>query len=167
MLTIAVYLFPMLMLFAACHDLFTMRISNRISIVLAIGFLPLALLGGMAPSLIATHYACGAAVLAITFTLFALGKIGGGDAKLAASSVIWIGWEPLVDYLIVTSLLGGALAVFLLLARQVALPLILLKQDWIARLHEPRGGIPYGVALGLAGVLVYPDTAIWRAAFGA
>ena len=40
-------LFPALMAFAAASDLFTMTISNRISLALVAGFLVLAPLGGM------------------------------------------------------------------------------------------------------------------------
>ena len=40
-------LFPALMAFAAASDLFTMTISNRVSLALVAGFLALALLGGM------------------------------------------------------------------------------------------------------------------------
>ena len=40
-------LFPALMAFAAASDLFTMTISNRVSLALAAGFLALALLSGM------------------------------------------------------------------------------------------------------------------------
>ena len=43
-------LFPALMAFAAASDLFTMTISNRVSLALIAGFLALALLGGMAPA---------------------------------------------------------------------------------------------------------------------
>ena len=167
MLDAAVLLFPFLMILAACMDLFTMRISNSISIVLALGFLPLALLTGMPYWDIALHYACGLFILSITFTLFAFNVIGGGDAKLAAASVIWVGWGSVIDYLLIASVFGGLLALFLLSARQFPLPLVLQRQPWIACLHEPRGGVPFGVALGLGGVIVYPQTAIWLSTLGA
>ena len=166
MLRAAVFLFPTLMLFAAWMDLFTMRISNVIPIVLTLAFLPLALASGFTLSQIGLHYLCGIFILTPTFCLFALGKIGGGDAKLAASSAIWIGWESLFDYLIMASLLGGALALLILAARQIALPLFLLRWSWIARLHEPQTGIPFGVALGVGATIIYPETAIWLGAVG-
>jgi len=56
--------FPALMAFAAASDLFTMTISNRVSLALAAGFLALALASGMAPSDILMHLAAGATVLA-------------------------------------------------------------------------------------------------------
>ena len=64
------------------------------------------------------------------------------------------------------SLLGGALAVLILAARQIALPLFLLRWSWIARLHEPQTGIPFGVALGVGATIIYPETAIWLGALG-
>ena len=171
MVSIAVLTFPLLMIFAACMDLFTMRIPNRISVALVGGFLPLAMICGLpiwslALDSIALHYACGLFVLVITFSLFAWGKIGGGDAKLAAASAIWIGWDTLTDFIMLTALVGGALALVLLTARSFALPVYLLQQPWIARLQEPKGGVPYGVAFGVGGLLVYEQTPIWLRALG-
>jgi len=166
MLYATVFLFPILMLFAAWMDLFTMRIANWISIVLTLAFLPVGLACGLRLGLIGHHYLCGLAILAPTFVLFAFGKIGGGDAKLAASSAIWMGWSSLFDYIIVSSLLGGVLAVVVLAARQIPLPLFLLRWSWVVRLHEPKTGIPFGVALGAGAIIVYPYTAIWMAAVG-
>lgn len=167
MLNATLYLFPALMLFAAWMDLFTMRISNWISMTLTFGFLPLALVAGLPPGLIGAHYLCGVFILCITFTLFAFGKIGGGDAKLAAASAIWIGWDLLLEYLVAASLLGGVLALLILAARQFPLPLALMRWSWIVRLHEPRTGMPFGVALGAGAIIVYPQTAIWLGALGA
>lgn len=171
MLSFAIISFPLLMIFSACMDLFTMRISNRISIALILGFLPLSVLAGLplwsiALDSILMHYACGLFILLFTFALFAWGKIGGGDAKLAAASAVWIGWGSITDYLLIACVLGGALALFLLSMRAIALPPVLMRQPWIARLHQPKGGLPFGVALGVAGIIIYPQTAIWLAAQG-
>ena len=55
-------LFPALMAFAAASDLFTMTISNRVSLALIAGFLALALLGGMGWHDMLMHIAAGALV---------------------------------------------------------------------------------------------------------
>ena len=52
-------LFPALMAFAAASDLFTMTISNRVSLALIAGFLCLAVLGGMEPYDILSHLGAG------------------------------------------------------------------------------------------------------------
>src|SRR5690349_4284933 len=88
-------LFPSLMAFAAVSDLMTMTISNRISLLLVAGFIVLAALGGMSLFAISMHLAAGAAVLAFAFGCFAAGWIGGGDAKLAAATALWFGFEHL------------------------------------------------------------------------
>ncbi len=157
-------LFPVLMAFAAWSDLLTMTISNRISILLVAGFIALALLAGMPPSvLLETHLAAGAVVLLITFGLFARGWIGGGDAKLAAATAVWLGWGNLLDYGVESSVLGGALTVGILALRKIQLPAFAMDRAWVARLHAQGNGVPYGIALALAGLSLYPDTAVWQA----
>ncbi len=84
-------LFPALMLFAAWSDLFTMTISNRVSIILVAGFAVMATVMGLSASDMLWHVAAGAVVLAVGFTFFAFGWIGGGDAKLAATTAL-CGW---------------------------------------------------------------------------
>jgi prepilin peptidase CpaA len=156
--------FPALLAYAAFSDLFTMTISNRISIALVIGFFIVAAGLHMPLEAVAWHIGCGLAVLAGTFVLFTMGWIGGGDAKLAAASALWMGFERLADYGMIASMLGGALTLLILQARRLPMPRWAIKREWIARLHKSDSGIPYGIALAIAGVLVYPDTAIWVSA---
>src|SRR5262249_15501581 len=106
---VRLFLFPAMMAFAASSDLLTMTISNRISLVLIGGFFVLAVANGMAPFEILAHVAAGACVLVIAFVCFARGWVGGGDAKLAAASALWFGFDHLLDYFIYASLFGGAL----------------------------------------------------------
>ncbi|MGA7806530.1 prepilin peptidase, partial [Bradyrhizobium sp.] len=115
-------LFPALMAFAAASDLFTMTISNRVSLALVAGFVVLALLGGMGTSDMLSHLGAGATVLAVAFGCFAMGWIGGGDAKLAAAAALWFGFAELMNYLLYASLFGGALTLLLLQFRQWPLP---------------------------------------------
>ena len=158
--------FPTLMAFAAFSDLFTMTISNRVSLALLLAFPILALLGGVPWETIGWHASCAAAVLVVTFTLFACGWIGGGDAKLAAATALWLGWEHMLDYGFIASVLGGALTLFFVQMRKWPLPPQLLARDWIARLYSSANGVPYGIALAAAGLLIYPETAVWFAALG-
>src|SRR5262249_10242860 len=107
-------LFPALMAFAAASDLFTMTISNRVSLALAAGFFLLALASGMGPYEILSHLGAGASVLAASFVCFAYGWIGGGDAKVAAAAALWFGFGHLFNYLVYASLFGGVLTLLLL-----------------------------------------------------
>jgi prepilin peptidase CpaA len=158
-------LFPAVMAVAASSDLLTMTISNRISIVLAVGFFALAAMSGTSLPDVLSHVGAAALVLAVTFVFFIRGWIGGGDAKLAAATALWFGFDYLLNYLVYASLLGGALTLLLLQFRTVPLPQVLARQVWLQRLHQKDGGVPYGIALAVGALLVYPETP-WMKAVG-
>ena len=151
-------LFPALMAFAAASDLLTMTISNRVSLALVAGFLVVALASGMGLSDILLHAGAGAAVLTVAFACFAMGWVGGGDAKVAAAAALWFGFADLMNYLVYASLFGGALTLLLLQFRQWPLPYALAGQTWLLRLHAKESGIPYGIALALGALTIYPET---------
>ncbi|MEZ5786370.1 MAG: prepilin peptidase [Xanthobacteraceae bacterium] len=158
-------LFPALMAFAASSDLVSMTISNRLSILIAAGFAVLAVSTGMPLADALSHLGAGTLVLVIAFGFFALGWIGGGDAKLAAATALWFGFGHLFEYLAYAAILGGALTLVLLEFRKYCLPAFMTRQAWIERLHRIDSGIPYGIALAAAALLVYPSTA-WMAGAG-
>ncbi|KQY97230.1 peptidase [Pseudolabrys sp. Root1462] len=151
-------LFPALMAFAASSDLFTMTISNRLSLALTGGFVVLAFAAGMPLAAMGMHLAAAACVLVVGFVFFSQGWIGGGDAKLFAATALWFGFDHLLDYATYASIFGGALTLALLQFRKLPLPEALTRQPWIMRLHEERGGIPYGIALAAAALVIYPKT---------
>jgi prepilin peptidase CpaA len=151
-------LFPARMAFAAASDLFTMTISNRVSLALAACFLALAALGGMAPAEILTHVGAGALVLVVAFFCFAMGWVGGGDAKIASAAALWFGFGHLLEYLLYASVFGGALTLLLLQFRQWPLPYMFAGQTWLLRLHAKDSGIPYGIALAIGALMIYPET---------
>lgn len=150
--------FPSAMAFAAASDLITMRISNWVSLLLVAGFAIAAPLTGLSLEEVGWHLAAAALVLMACFGFFACGWMGGGDAKLASATALWLGWGFLLHYVLIASVLGGVLALALVLVRTVPLPVSLYRHAWIARLHHAKTGIPYGIALAAAGLLVYPDT---------
>ena len=155
---IRLLLFPALMAFAASSDLLTMTISNRLSLALTGGFLLVAFITGMSLYAFGMHVAAAAVVLLVAFVFFSRGWIGGGDAKLAAATALWLGFDHLLDYMLYASLFGGALTLAILQFRKLPLPSALSRQAWILRLHETGGGVPYGIALAAAALTVYPKT---------
>jgi prepilin peptidase CpaA len=158
-------LFPAMMAFAASSDLLTMTIANRVSLVLIGGFALLAVLSGLSGAELLSHVGAAAAVLAVAFVCFACGWIGGGDAKLAAATALWLGLGHLFDYLVYASILGGALTLLIIQFRTLPLPHVLVGKEWAERLHRQGGGVPYGIALAAAALLVYPQTE-WMTALG-
>jgi prepilin peptidase CpaA len=151
-------LFPAMMAFAASSDFLTLTISNRVSLTLVGGFVALAVIGGVSAADVLSHLAAGCVVLVAAFSLFARGIIGGGDAKLAAATALWLGFDHLLPYLLYASLLGGALSVGLIWFRMAPLPDWLARHDWAQRLHGKDAGVPYGIALAAAALAVYPQT---------
>src|SRR5258707_8229828 len=151
-------LFPALKAFAAASDLFTMTISNRVSLALVAGFLILTVAGGMGLADILYHIGAGAAVLLVAFSCFAMGWVGGGDAKVASSVALWFGFAHLMTYLLCASVFGGVLTLLLLQFRQWPLPYALTGQAWLNRLHAKESGIPYGIALAIGALMIYPET---------
>jgi prepilin peptidase CpaA len=152
--------FPLAMAFAAISDLFTMSISNRLTLGLMAAFVALAPVVGMDLHTFGLHWAAGGAVFTVAFTCFALGWVGGGDAKLASVTALWLGWMGTIEYIALASVFGGLLTLLLLSFRRSVLPASIIRQPWIQRLHDERAGVPYGVALAAAGLAVYPHT-IW------
>ena len=156
-------LFPAAMAFAAATDLITMTVPNRIAIVLVAGFFVMAPVAGLGLGEIGVHLLVGLAALLIGFGCFAMGWIGGGDAKLFAATALWMGPELIFAYSLTTALIGGALTLLILLWRGMPLPVAFAGQNWIVRLHDAKTGVPYGIALAAAGLLAYPETAFMAA----
>jgi prepilin peptidase CpaA len=155
---ISLTLFPAVMAFAASSDFFTMTIANRVSLVLVGGFGVLAFLTGMSLPDLMWHAAAAAVVLGIVFIFFSRGWIGGGDAKLAAATALWLGFAHLPDYLIYASLFGGALTLLIVQFRALPLPRAFVGREWAERLHQRGAGVPYGIALAAAALWIYPQT---------
>lgn len=164
MLQAAIFVvFPFCMVFAALSDLMSMTIANRVSLLLVATFAIVAPLTGMDWSLYAMHFAAAAAVLAIGFALFSVGAMGGGDAKLLTGVAIWTGLSlTLLQFLVYSALLGGLLTLIVLKYRSSPLSVYLGGVDFLRRIGDRSQGVPYGIALGIAGVLVFPETPLAR-----
>lgn len=162
MSTIALLLFPAAMALAASSDLLTMRISNKLVLFLVASFFVVAMAINLPLQQFAMHVACAVAVLAVGFGLFALRWIGGGDAKLAAATTLWLGFGLTLPYLVYAAVLGGVLTLLILALRRLPLTPFLARYRWLERLHDRKGGVPYGIALALAGMLTYSNSIIFE-----
>jgi prepilin peptidase CpaA len=159
MLNLAVFfIFPALVVFAGASDLFTMTIPNRVSILLVAGFVVAGICMGLPLRDWGLHLVGGGTVFAACFAMFSLGWMGGGDAKVASAIALWFGFgENLLAFLLLTAVYGMILTIGLLLFRAwPVLPAALLRMEWLARLHDRKTGIPYGIAISAAALQVYP-----------
>jgi prepilin peptidase CpaA len=144
---------------AAASDMLSMTIANRFSILLVVAFAALAPFTGMDPAAYFWHLAAGAIVLAVTFLLFAVGAMGGGDAKLLAATAVWMGpGLPLAHYFIWGAMLGGVLTLVLLALRYSPIAAPAGNTRLFRHLADRNAGIPYGIALGAAGLMAFPSS---------
>lgn len=157
-------MFPAAMAFAGAMDFFTMTIPNRVSLALIAGFAVAALFAGMPVATVGAHVLAGLLFLVIGIFMFSMGWLGGGDAKILAAAALWLGFESVLPYVVMVTILGGLLAAALLAFRGTILPVWFSGQEWAMRLHDRKGGIPYGIALAGAALWVYPSTS-WFVAF--
>ena len=162
MSTIAMLFFPFAMALAASSDLLTMKISNKLVLLLVAGFFIVAIAINLPLQQLALHVMCALSVLVVGFVLFALRWIGGGDAKLAAATTLWLGFGLTPMFVIYAGLLGGVLTLLILVLRRFPLTPFLARFHWLERLHNPKSGIPYGVALAIAGMVVYSNSTIFQ-----
>lgn len=156
--------FPALMAYAAVSDLLTMTISNRISLLLTAGFIVLALAGGLSWHAIGMHGLAALCTLVVTFGMFAAGWMGGGDAKIAAATMLWLGFGGVMEYALMTAMAGGVLTFVVISFRDYPLPAFAENWEWSRRLHSATSGIPYGIALAFGALIAYPHTDLWRLA---
>ena len=157
--------FPALVIVGALYDATSFTIPNWISLLLAGLFAPAALLLGVPLGVVGVSYLIGFIVLLVGMGMFAMNWIGGGDAKLLAAAVIWIGWPQLLTFILATALAGGALAVLLAAARGSALQAYAARSPgWVAQLMAPGGAAPYGVAIAIGGLIAFPSAPIVTAA---
>ena len=164
-----VAMLPALLVAAAIFDLTSFTIPNMLPAAMfalfAVFLLAITLNGhSLIWSETWPHLLAGAVALVAGMALFAGGWVGGGDAKLFAMASLWLGWDSMFEYTLVASLLGGMLTVALLALRRIPLPSLLAAQPWLVRLADRNSGVPYGVALAMAALVVLPDTELFRIA---
>ena len=153
---IALALMPALAIIGGLHDLLTMKIPNWISLTLILLFFPVAFLAGLSPANVAIHVGVGAAALFAGMGMFALRWIGGGDAKLMAATCLWLGLSGSGMFLLWTGVAGGAFCLLLIMARQYLQMVTPYAPGWASRLLEPKGDIPYGVAIAIGALMAFP-----------
>lgn len=153
--------FPVLVVTAALRDATSYTIPNWISLALVAAFAPAAFAHGLPLPQMGLHAAVGAAALFAGMAMFALGWIGGGDAKLFAAAGLWLGWPAVIPFVMVTAIAGGALAVLLLAVRSSILqPLLTTGPAWLGRLATRGENVPYGVAICVGALVAFPQSAL-------
>lgn len=158
-------LFAICQIMAAVNDAMTMKIPNWISLLLLAGFIVITPFAWVDFATFGEHLMVGFGVFAVAFVMFALGWLGGGDAKLLAATAFWLQTADLFPYLLVTALAGGALALFLMLGRRYV-PAGVLTSPWLYRMFKDETKMPYGIALAIGALVTMPKSQMYLALIG-
>jgi len=159
-------IFPAFVIIGALSDITTMTIPNWVSLALLGLFFPAALLAGLPFGVVAMDVGVGVVALLIGMVMFALRWVGGGDAKMMAAASLWLGLEGMPQFLLWTAVAGGLFAVLLLQAREWGQPYVGRAPHWVGRLLEPKGDIPYGVAICAGALAAFPASALMAGVAG-
>jgi prepilin peptidase CpaA len=148
--------FAAVMAVAAFEDFRRLVIPNLLPIVLC-ALWPVYF--AFAPSFYGalTSIGCALAVFLVGAVLFARGWLGGGDVKLLSAATLWAGPAGTPALLMLTGVLGGALALFLLMpfGSQIAMAVrALLGQPSMSAERGLATPVPYGVAIAGAALIV-------------
>lgn len=93
-------------------------------------------------------------VLTVGLGIFALGLMGGGDVKLIAVLTLWCGWSAATpQFLMLTTIFGGALVILVLLLRWILPPLWPVARP-LPRLLTAKQPVPYGIAVAAAFLMI-------------
>ncbi|GAA6211128.1 prepilin peptidase [Hyphomicrobiales bacterium 4NK60-0047b] len=149
-------IFPFALIYAGISDAMSFTISNKISLGLFVGFILLVPFSGLTLAEIGFHVAVGFLMLIVGFVLFARGYFGGGDAKIIAATSLWLGPEYTGMFLLFVAIYGGLLSLVILKVHKTPLPSFLANQRWLVNYQTGTAAVPYGIAIGLSGLSIYP-----------
>lgn len=117
-------------------------------------FVPFAVFAGVGLPQFGWHVLAAAIAFVVTSIFFALRWMGGGDVKLWAAVMLWAGPHLALPVVIIATLAGGIVGVLSWLARWQLRRSPQCAGRKFLRLWSADRGVPYGVALSLAGLFV-------------
>lgn len=153
---LAVALFPFLLVVAGVGDAMTRRIPNGLILAILLLFIPFALATGMPAWLLGAHVLSALVFLAIGYTCFLLGFLGGGDAKMMAAAGLWLGFPCSLLFAGFTILVGGVLAAAIGFWYLACLEGGIHSKRLGALFGPLAPDVPYGFALAAGAILATP-----------
>ncbi len=146
---------------AAAYDLAVRLIPDWISVTLALLGMATRLASGWLD--LAFSIVTALAIFVLLFMAFSRNLLGGGDVKLVTALVLWLSPPSCYEFLVVTALAGGVLAMIHLAVRWLG-PFTALEaaggRFLRVELRRIRAGgpLPYGVAIMVGGGYVLLGT---------
>lgn len=159
--TVFVFAFPAIVVAAAVSDAASFTIPNWMSAALVLLFPLAAYASGLSLETVGLCLLVGFGGLVVGMGMFAVGWIGGGDAKLFAASALWLGLPALAPFVMTTAIAGGVLAVALMTLRSNRIsPMFAVGPAWLNRLATPGESVPYGIAIAFGALAAFPQAPI-------
>ena len=140
-------LFLAAMVYAAVTDFRHQHAMNLMVLVMAIGYIPLAMAVGLQLEAVVSSIVAAALVFAIGFGSFCAGWIDGAEAKLATITTLWIGAELVVPFLLLAVILAVGMAMLLSRLRQ-----------WQTGEATAIREMPYTLGIVLAAVVLFTSS---------
>jgi len=141
-----------LLLAAGLGDLKTYRIPNGYSLAL-LALYPLFVLSAPQPVAPLTSLGLTAGVFALAFTFYTLRAMGAGDVKLLSATALFAGPTLMAEFLVITALSGGVIAMLMLNRQARAGLAVAFDRIGSVTLRDAllTDVIPYGVAIAAGG----------------
>lgn len=153
--------FPAMMILGGIRDLTSYTIPNWISFGVFFAFFPCALIIGLPLHTLGVNLGVGILALTLGVVMFALGWIGGGDAKLFAAAGLWLGFPSVISFIVYAGFAGGLLSMSLMGMRSLWLRRYLVGGPaWLERLATHGEKVPYGVAIAAGSLIAFPSAAL-------
>lgn len=110
--------FVTFMLIIACTDFEQQVIFDKINLALAIGGIIYILCARFS---LTSHIlvGLGSGIIFLLLSILGRGALGGGDIKLMTALGFWLGYQGILQTIILGSILGGAAAFFLLITKRL------------------------------------------------
>lgn len=137
---------------AARSDAHALRIPNRLSAAI-LGLFGVYAAVALTPQAAAIALGLAAATLLIAFFAYCRGLLGGGDAKLLAVCMTWAGPAHALEFLAVTAIAGGVIALALV-SPLTARAAVAVQRNWPVRAAGEKAPMPYGVAIAAGALAV-------------
>ncbi len=143
-----------LLALAAYFDVREYRIPNRLSLFIA-ALYPIHVVASAQPVDWVGGLVVASVILAVLLALYAFRAVGGGDVKLITVTALWAGPAAMAEFLLVTTLAGGLLALLMMSSARLGFAVGLAgtgRQS--TRDMVLKEALPYGVAIAVGGFFV-------------
>ncbi len=143
-----------LLALAAYFDVREYRIPNRLSLFIG-ALYPVHVMASAQPVDWVGGLVVAAIALAVLLALYAFRAVGGGDVKLMTVTAMWAGPTAMAEFLVITTLAGGLLALLMISSARFGFAVGLAgigRRETKTMLLKV--ALPYGVAIAAGGFFV-------------